>query len=172
VKRDYKTIPRDFREPQSRREAIELINSADREILLIAGELSAYQYPDLRSAAESAVERGVSFKVYACSPDQDTVNRLLYNGFEVYLLSEKPSNHNMIVDGVSYMKTVTKGKTYLKKYINDPAGARKLKKKFAMYMKKPREAKIEGEDPLIIALQSPIDSGVKTDSSKIHEYFG
>src|SRR2546428_835358 len=173
MKKDYKTIPRDFKDPQIRRQAIELINSANKEILLIAGELRAYQFSDLRSAAESAVKRGVSFKVYACSPDQDTVNRLLYNGFEVYLLPEKPTNHNMIVDRISYMKTVFRGgKTYLKKNINDPAGAHKLREDFLILMKRTKKAEIKGDDPLVKALQYPINWGVETNASKIHEYFG
>jgi len=162
-----------------RKQVKELIDSADKEIIVIAGELSAYDFHDLKLAAESAQDRGVKIRIYASRPDQDTVNRLVYNGCEVYLGTEKPKDHYMIVDRTSYMiskkekasRTRTRvGSRHSKKYINDPKGARELVDYFKKLTKKAEKAEIKGKDPLIKALDSPVDWGVETDSSKIHDY--
>ncbi len=173
-------VKRDSTDALFREATKELIDSAEKEIIVIAGELSAYDFHDLKLATESARDRAVKIRIYASRPDQDTVNRLVYNGCEVYIGAEKPKDHYMIVDGISYMisekekvsTTRTRvGSRYAKKYIDYAKGAQELVAYFERLTKKAKKAEIKGKDPLIKALDSPIDWGVETDSSKIHDYF-
>jgi len=174
-------VKRDATDALFRREVKELIDSAKREIIVIAGELSAYEFHDLKLAAESARDKGIKIRIYASRPDQDAVNRLLYNGCEVYLGTEKPRDHYMIVDGIPYMiskkEKLSRGRTrvggrYAKKHINDPKGAQELIAYFEKLARKAKKAEITGKDPLTRALESPADWGIETDSSNIHGYFG
>lgn len=171
-------VKRDSTDVSFRKEAKELIDSAKKEIIVIAGELSAYEFHDLKLAAESARDRGVKIRIYASSPDQNTVNRLLYNGCEVYVGAEKPKHHYMIIDRTSYMISKKEkvsgtrvGTRRAEKHIGDPKGVKEFVSYFEKLAKKSKKADIKGKDPLIKALESPTDWGVKTDSSKIHDYF-
>jgi putative NIF3 family GTP cyclohydrolase 1 type 2 len=60
------------------------IRNAKKTIKIVTGEISSYNYYDLRNAAEDAAERGVKIDVYATSPDRDIINRLIHNGINVY----------------------------------------------------------------------------------------
>ncbi len=61
-------IKRDPTDEDFRSKATALIDSAKKKVLVIAGEIGAYGFPDMKWAAERARERGVSVKVYATDP--------------------------------------------------------------------------------------------------------
>lgn len=75
------------------------IRKAQKSIQIVTGEISAYDFLDLRNAAEEAADKGVKIEVYASSPEQFIIDRLLSFNIAVYLGKEDPSKHFMIVDG-------------------------------------------------------------------------
>ncbi len=74
------------------------IRKAKKSIKIVTGEISAYDYLDLRNAAEEAADKGVKIDIYATGPDPAIVNRLLSFNINVYLGKEDPLKHFMIVD--------------------------------------------------------------------------
>jgi len=176
----YIIIPQDPTDEPFRRHTKDLIDSAKKEIIVIAGELGAYSFYDLRQAAEAAADRGVKIRIYASSPERDIVNRLVKHGCEVYLGKERPKDHYMLVDRTSYViskKSEKKrhetlvGTRLGYKYLNYRTGARKIINLFNRLIKGLDKEKIKGVDPFVLALKSPPDWGVRTNASKIHEEF-
>jgi sugar-specific transcriptional regulator TrmB len=141
----------------------EHIRSAKRSIKIVTGEISSYNYYDLRNAAEEAADRGVKIDVYATSPDRDIINRLIHNGINVYTGQETPNEHFMIIDNkkviISYKEKDRK--------IPTPMGDRKgkltdtpkeVKQHSLMFEKLKKEAikeSICGVDPLQRILNTP-----------------
>jgi hypothetical protein len=132
------------------------IRNAKKTIKIVTGEISSYNYYDLRNAAEDAAERGVKVDVYATSPDRDIINRLIHNGINVFTGEEIPKEHFMIIDNkkviISYKERDLK--------IPTPMGDRKgkltdtlkeVKKYLLVFEKLKKEAikeSMSGEDPL------------------------
>lgn len=177
----HMVIPQDTTDEHFRRHTKDLIDSARKEIIVIAGELGAYSFHDLRQAAEAATERGIKIRIYGSSPGRDIVNRLVRHGCEVYIGKEKPYDHYMLVDRKSYIiskKGESKacetmiGTRLGYKYLNDKSGAKEIVNLFNRLTKGLDKEKIRGEDPFVLALKSPLDWGVQTNASKIHEEFG
>lgn len=171
-------IPRDPADENFRRHTKDLIDSAKEEIIVIAGELGAYSFHDLRQAAEAAAERGVKIRIYAPSPDRNIVNRLIRHGCEVYLGKTKQRDHYMLVDRKSYIiskklekkaRVAPVGTRLGYEYIDDKAGAKKIALLFDRLTKGLDKEKIQGYDSFVLALKSPLDWGVQTNASKIHE---
>lgn len=161
-----------------RRHTFELLSSAKKDIIIIAGEVGSFRFLDLRMAAKKAHERGVRIRIYANQPSVGIMNKLLKYGVELYLGGKKVSDHYLVVDGNSWIhsKEHPPGKIGLRKgyvYKNDPEGASKVIKLFKELIAKAKkiEAPKWDEDPLWLMLQNPLDWGVETDSSKFNEEF-
>lgn len=84
------------------------IRAARKSIQIITGEISAYDFLELRTAAEDAAERKVNIEVYVTSPEPSIIERLLSFGIRVYIGKKDPREHCIIRDGeavtVSYKK--------------------------------------------------------------------
>jgi len=157
-----------------RKHVKELIDSAQKEILVIAGELGSYRFPDLKWAMNRALKRGVKIRIYASRPNQTIINGLLARGCQIYV-GEEIKDHYLIADAKSFIHSkphppilgVREGEAY----INEPEETRKTIDKFKQLISKAKPAKTTqwNEDPLWKALQNPPDWGVKTDSSRLEE---
>lgn len=161
-----------------RRNVLELVNSARKEILVITGEFESYRFIDLRLGVERARDRGVKVKVYAKRPSPGVLNKLLMHGCEVYVGRELPKDHYLVMDQKSWMLSeehpprrigVRRGIVHE----GDPDGAKKVVKLFRELVAKAERMKEPDweRDPLWQALQSPLDWGVETDSSRLDEEF-
>jgi sugar-specific transcriptional regulator TrmB len=157
-----------------RKHVKELINSAQKEILVIAGELGSYKFPDLKWAMDRALKRGVKIRIYASNPKQATINGLLARGCEIYL-GKEIEDHYLIVDAESFIHSKPHppilGAREGKAYINEPQRTQKIIDKFKQLISqaKPKKTIQWNQDPLWIALQNPPDWGVQTDSSRLEE---
>jgi sugar-specific transcriptional regulator TrmB len=157
-----------------RKHVTELIDSAQKEILVIAGELGSYRFPDLKWAMNRALKRGVKIRIYASHPKQAIINGLLARGCEIYL-GKEVKDHFLIVDAKSYIHSkphppvlgVREGEVY----INEPQRTKKIINRFKQLISKARREKTINwnEDPLWQALQNPPDWGVQTDSTRLEE---
>ena len=171
-----KTIMRDSTDENFRRYAAKLIDSAKKEVLVIAGEIGAYNFPDLKWAAERARKRGVSVKVYATNPSQQVVNGLLAKGIEVYK-GPVMKDHYLIIDSKSFIHSKPHqpvvGRREGEIYVNKPAEARNVVKRFEKLVEKSKPlTKVDWkQDPLWKALQKPLDWKVDTHASRLDEEF-
>ena len=157
-----------------RKNVKELIDSAQKEILVIAGELGSYKFPDLKWAMKRALERGVKIRIYASRPNQEIINGLLARGCQIYV-GKEIKDHYLIVDAKSWVHSkphppilgVREGKAHM----NEPQKAKKLVAQFNQLISKakPKKTTQWNQDPLWNALQNPPDWGVPTDSSKLEE---
>jgi len=157
-----------------RKHVKQLIDSAQKEILVIAGELGSYRFPDLKWAMRRALERGVKIRIYASHPNQTIINGLLARGCEIHL-GKEIKDHYLMVDAKSFIHSkphppilgVREGEAY----INEPEKTRKTIDKFKKLISKakPKETIHWNKDPLWEALQNPPDWGVQTDSSRLEE---
>ena len=95
-----KKIQRSPTDENFRKYVRELIDSAQKEILIIAGELGSYRFPDLKWAMKRARKRGVKIRIYASNPPQAIVNGLLANGCEIYV-GKQVKDHYLITDSKS-----------------------------------------------------------------------
>lgn len=169
-------IRRDPTDEEFRSYACELIDSAKKEVLIIAGEVGSYRFADLKWAAERARERGVSIKVYASRPPQRIVNGLLARGIEVYV-GPVVRDHYLIVDSKSYIHSKPHppilGKREGEVHLNEPAATRKIVRTFQEMLGRARPVKkIDGKkDPLWRALQKPFDWRVNTHASRLDEEY-
>jgi len=157
-----------------RKHVKELIDSAQKEILVIAGELGSYRFPDLKWAMNRVLQRGVKIRIYASHPKQATINGLLARGCEIYL-GKEVKDHYLIVDAKSYIHSkphppilgTRKGEAH----INEPQKTRKIINKFKQLISTAKQEKTIdwNQDPLWQALQNPPDWGVQTDSTRLEE---
>lgn len=163
-----------------RQKVKELLDSAEREIVVITGEFSAYGYLDLRWATERAIERGAKFRMYATSPTPQYANKILMLGGEVYRGKKRTKDHFLIVDGKSWVRSREHpsravGERWGEVHMNDRKGAKPLLREFNNLLK--AAEKIEGidhkVDPLTRAIENPRDWGIETDSRNFEkELFG
>jgi phosphatidylserine/phosphatidylglycerophosphate/cardiolipin synthase-like enzyme len=171
-----KNIKRDSTDENFRLNAAKLIDSAKKEVLVIAGEIGAYSFPDLKWAAERARKRGVSIKVYATNPPQHVVNGLLAKGIQVYK-GPVMKDHYLIVDSKSFIHSKPHqpvvGKREGEVYLNKPTAARRVAKHFEKLVENSKSlTKVDWKrDPLWKALQKPLDWKVDTHASRLDEEF-
>lgn len=159
-----------------RKQVRKLIDSAQKEILVIAGELGSYRFPDLKWAMKRALERGVKIRIYASHPNQAAINGLVTRGCQIYI-GKKIQNHYLITDAKSWVHSkphppilgVRQGEAH----INEPQKAKKLVSEFnRLTSKAQRNKTVEwAQDPLWKALENPPDWGVETNSSKLEEEY-
>lgn len=159
-----------------RREMKKLVDSAEKEILVITGEVGSFEnYQDLRWAIQRAVKRGVRIRVFAISPRKATINKMLSAGCEVYIGKEDLKDHYTVIDKrvVVESREHPRGKLGVRHGIGyeNPKKAKEIAKRFDSYAKRAKRAKVEeSEDPVVKLLEKPLDIGFSTDSRKIDQY--
>jgi len=140
-------LNRDYRDTTTR-----LIGIAEKEIIMVVGEIGAYKFLDVRWSLEEAISRGVRVSIYAFSPRSDIRNRLIELGAKLYLGSEEPRQKYLVVDGKHWYiaKPEEQEKRAGEAHFDDPKGASLLAKKFQEYIRdKEPVDKIDWEDPLL-----------------------
>ena len=137
----------------------EYIRESNKSIKIVTGEISAYNYFDLRNAAEEAAGRGVKIDVYASGPHTDIINRLIHHKINVFIGDRDPQEHFMICDERKVIVSVKeKNRTkprigVIKDTTNE---VRKYMDMFEGLKKNARKQRILGKDPLLAALNHPI----------------
>jgi len=150
-----------------------LLAKAEEEVLVVTGEAGAFKnYEDLRWAIRGASGRGVRVKVYALSPEQSTINKMISYGCEVYLGDKVPKDHYTVIDKKIVITSlehepldigVRQGMA-----VFDVRKAELKAKEFSEYQKKALKAKIDLEgDPLLRVLKEPLHLSFRTDSRNI-----
>jgi hypothetical protein len=66
--------------------------------LVIAGELGAYNFPELREAAHALVGRGVRFAAYANEPSEQTRRALIRAGVDLSVGRLRSRHHYLVID--------------------------------------------------------------------------
>ena len=108
-------------------------------------------------------ERGIKIDVYATFPDRDIINRLIYNGINVYIGKEIPKEHFMIIDNkrviISHKEKDRKIPTPMGdrtgKLTDAPREVKKCSLMFERLKKGAIKENISGEDPLQRILNTP-----------------
>lgn len=136
----------------------EYIRESNKSIKIVTGEISAYNYFDLRNAVEEAAGRGVKIDVYASGPHTDIINRLIHHKINVFIGDRDPQEHFMICDERKVIVSVKeKNRTKRIGVIKDTANeVRKYMDMFEGLKKNARKQRILGKDPLLAALNHPI----------------
>lgn len=76
------------------------IGSAKKEVIVIAGELGSYLFPELKETAIQAIKRGIHVKVYATHAVPPNVYEEIQNlGGEIYLGKMQVKDHYLVIDG-------------------------------------------------------------------------
>jgi len=123
-----------------RRIVNEAINSAQREVVVIAGELGSYLFPELKEAVKQAVSRGVHVKVYATYAVPPSIYDEIRNiGGEIYLGERQVKDHYLVIDGKNCIiskkeqlgKPTKIGERWAILCEDDPPSARKVKRLFS-----------------------------------------
>jgi hypothetical protein len=143
------TFDREFRE-----QVTKLLSLAKTEVIIMAGELSSYDFLDLRDAFDTVIERGIKSMVYANAPPIHTINRLVLKGVEVYIGKRMLEDHYTIVDRKHWAfskmhPSYAAGTRALRSggvYFNDPEGARKKARLFDEYRRDPDTRKYTSID--------------------------
>ena len=140
-----------------RQQVVKYIQEASKSIKIVTGEISAYNYLELRNPAEEAADRGIEIDVYATGPDIDIINRLIHNGINVYIGSEDPQEHLMIVDDKKMIISSKEKNRPIPTPMGNRKGqtvvneSRKIKEKISEFQRLKEKAikkEIEGQDPL------------------------
>jgi 23S rRNA-/tRNA-specific pseudouridylate synthase len=76
----------------------ESLDAASREIMVISGELGAYEFPELKEAALRALARKVKVRIYAVRPPPDAVQELRESGAEFHLGTRYTDDHYLVID--------------------------------------------------------------------------
>lgn len=115
------------------------IGSAKTEIVVIAGELGSYLFPELREAAIQAVNRGVHVKIYATHTVPSSVYEEISKiGGEIYLGERQVRDHYLVIDGQDCIISKKEdqgvptkiGERLAIVYENDPSKSKKAKRLF------------------------------------------
>lgn len=150
-------IKRSLFDDEFRQQVVKYICKATKSIKIVTGEISAYNYLELRNAAENAADRGIEIDVYATGPDRDIINRLIHNGINVYVGSEDPQEHFMIVDDKIVIISLKEKNRPTPTPMGNRKGrivmneSKKIKEKileFERLKEKAIKKEIEGQDPL------------------------
>lgn len=76
-----------------------VIESATQEIVVVAGELGSYGFPELKEAAIAALKRGVRVRVYATNAAPvDVVDEIRKLGGEIYIGQIRVKDHYLMAD--------------------------------------------------------------------------
>jgi hypothetical protein len=147
-----------------RRKVANSIRDAKKSIKIVTGEISAYNYFDLRNSAEEAANRGVKIEVYANGPETDIMNRLISHEIDVYIGEEDSSEHFMICDD-KYVIVSKKDENRTKPtqmgnrkdfVIDDRGKVKEYIQRFNRLKRNAQKKNIQGSDPLVKALRNPL----------------
>lgn len=159
-----------------RRKVRQLLDSAEKEVVILTGEGAAFGFRDLRYATERAVDRGVKVKIYTVSPIPEFLNKVVMLGCEVYRGKEMIKNHFLVIDGKDWAISrehppLKVGKRRGEVHLNDRRGAKKILANFSRFTRSAEEVKTPmwSLDPLVEAIKHPKSWGVKTDARKFRE---
>lgn len=156
-----------------RKVVLPYVQKAKKSIKIVTGEISAYNYFELRKAAEEAAERGVDIQVYANGPDENISNRLIRHNIDVYTgRKEIDSEHFMIVDDKEVIIS-QKGRNRRiptemgerKGYVikDDAPEVKKRIKLFRMLLESSKKVKIRKSDPVFELTEKPLSLGQLSD---------
>jgi len=95
----FERIPPSPLDEKFRKTVKEALDSGRNEIIVIAGELGSYRFPELKQAAQRALARGVRVRVYAtkAAPSED-VAEIRKLGGEIYIGKIRIKDHYLIID--------------------------------------------------------------------------
>lgn len=94
------TIEKSLFDEKFREECVRVIDSAKREIYIIAGELSSLKFDDMRNAVERASIRGVDIHMYATNHAPETfINYAVSRGYELFIGEKGLETHYLLADG-------------------------------------------------------------------------
>lgn len=147
-----------------RRHVAKNIRNAKKSVKIVTGEISAYNYFDLRNAAEEAASRRVKIEVYANGPERNIMNRLISHKIDVYIGEENSSEHFMICD---YERVIVSKKeenrirpTQMGNrkgfIIDDRSKVRTYIQEFSRLKRNAQKKRMKGIDPLVKALRKPL----------------
>lgn len=67
-------------------------------MMVISGELGAYEFPELKAAALKALARKVKVRIYAVSPPSDALQELRESGAEFHVGTRYTDDHYLVID--------------------------------------------------------------------------
>lgn len=159
-----------------RRKVRQLLDSAEKEVVILTGEGAAFGFRDLRYATERVVERGVKVKIYTVTPVPEFLNKVVMLGCKVYRGEEMIKDHFLVIDGKDWAISMEHpplkvGKRRGEVHLNDRRGAKKILTNFSRLTRSAEEVKTPmwDLDPLVEAIKHPKSWGVKTDARKFRE---
>ncbi len=140
------------------------IRNAKNSIKIVTGEISAYDYLDLRNPAEEAARNGIQIEVYASGPNRNIINRLIYNGINVYTGKEVPNEHFMVIDDKRAIISYKQENRVIPTPMGDRMGmstdnsdeVSRLLSSFESLKKSAMKETIHGQDPLETILDNNI----------------
>lgn len=111
------------------------IDSAKCEIIVVAGELGSYGFPELKQASTDALGRGVRVRVYATiAAPADVVDEIKQLGGEIYIGEIRVKDHYLMIDRETLVisekeeigRPTDVGTRKARVYKNNPEGAQKI----------------------------------------------
>jgi len=105
------TVEKSLFDEKFRNTCTQMLNSAQKDVYIIAGELSSLKFYDMRTATEHAAKRGAKVHVYATEHTPEAFrNYAVSQGYELFIGKEGLETHYLMVDGenmvISKYKTV------------------------------------------------------------------
>jgi sugar-specific transcriptional regulator TrmB len=95
----YERVGASPKDVEFRKVVKSVINSATREIVVVAGELGSYGFPELKEAAIAALKRGVRVRVYATTAAPvDVIDEIRKLGGEIYIGQIRVKDHYLMAD--------------------------------------------------------------------------
>jgi sugar-specific transcriptional regulator TrmB len=95
----YERIESSPQDEKFRKAVKEAIDSGINEIVVIAGELGSYGFPELKQSAVQALSRGVRVRVYATeAAPADVVNDIRELGGDIYIGKVRVKDHYLVID--------------------------------------------------------------------------
>jgi len=95
----FERIEPSSQDEKFRKTVKDAIDSGRNEIVVIAGELGSYGFPELKQAAVQALSRGVRVRVYATrAAPADVVNEIGELGGEIYIGKVLVKDHYLVID--------------------------------------------------------------------------
>lgn len=129
----YERIEPSPRDEKFRKAVKEAIDSGINEIVVIAGELGSYGFPELKQSAVQALSRGVRVRVYATeAAPADVVNEIRELGGDIYIGKVRVKDHYLVIDRNTFIISE-------KEEVGQPSkiGTRKAR----LYKNNPKDAK-------------------------------
>jgi hypothetical protein len=95
----YERIEASPKDIEFRKVVKSVIDMATQEIVVVAGELGSFGFPELKEAAMTALRRGVRVRVYATTAAPvDVVDEIKKLGGEIYIGQIRVKDHYLMTD--------------------------------------------------------------------------